>query len=1013
MSITLGITKSVKVKNDTTLRSITLEQLIDLNSKLTSTKKEAYPVIWSHTGLRGEYTPTNIGFIDIDTTEYVQDILSNTDKIFSNIPNIIFLQESFSGKLHIIYKITEEPIEDSDQYIQQHTLYTITILHTLKNLGYDYFKLDNNSQKIIDTHSLRWSQSLFLSGKTIHQHPLGAVALTISDKLEKQLTSLYRAYFPTKTKTKTTTTKTLFTTENTSSTTKLLINRDVTVFGYSGNDARWRIASTLNAMLGEEEAQRFIEDHFIIVNKNDYNTNWINNFQSAQDWLLNTFPELKYKEEDTTTADNVLLPGEYMIDRIDEIEKLFNKHKRLCISAPCGTGKTTLINGKGKPCDEPDLFNQHTNITGLAQRLNAVVIVPFNITNHLYNNLTEISTESTSKYDKNKPCVMVWDQAIKYDLTDRVVIVDESHTLFHDRTYRQSAITLMNKLKTVKRVICISATPEGEIEELNLHLIKYTQQKQVVLVNSYNTNKKLEPMILKRILNAKDKWDNIAVFGDNIARKLYFSLIDAGITMDELCLLHSRTKETEDFNKVRDNELLHKKITISTCIAYNGLNFNNEGTIHIILEHSDNTAGELIQCIGRFRKAKKVLVHIYHHDKRDEEMSLEDKRHFAKIYKSPLIDDFSDLLDDNNYEAMNIIEEYREVYTSWEYTKSKMIEIAPYIRFQNETIIENLEKNITIINKHKRKYEAKALEDCINGNIDNNIIDDYYKDFTHIYSKSAVKIGKDNLDRLLSLQKNESLASTKLKNILEIISIITINKDTYQANINFLKEAQQNDNNSITKKRITSRINRIKKLYNKYHKYHNLALQDVFSDLEDIFLDEHQEYVDKKSKAGKIGGRATKNNKKCAIYNYLDLPVAIFNSYKEAADWCGLKLVKKDQQITFNTHEFYRDDYLGTPVFDMVNYYTDIRVFTVRDYDGEDDKTCYQKCYTSLDDMMSHQFKNSTRIYKGKPKIEHYQRVHADVILEDVELDRQFMVEMFNYDEEDIRWAKGDFYLPF
>lgn len=138
--------------------------------------------------------------------------------------------------------------------------------------------------------------------------------------------------------------------------------------------------------------------------------------------------------------------------------------------------------------------------------------------------------------------------------------------------------------------------------------------------------------------------------------------------------------------------------------------------------------------------------------------------------------------------------------------------------------------------------------------------------------------------------------------------------------------------------------------------------------------------------------KVKKNNKKCAIYNYLDLPVAIFSSYKEAAAWCGLKSVKKDQQITFNTHEFYRDDYLGTPVFGMVNYYTDIRVFTVRDYNGEDDKTCYQKCYTSLDDMMSHQFNNSTRIYKGKPKIEHYQRLHADVILEDVESDRQFMI---------------------
>lgn len=1024
----LSVLKQVSGKaytNGVKLKDVNEEGLTLLinSGRLTSIAKDKLPALMAYRGVRGTYTPTNVGFIDIDTTEYVSEIINNIDNVFSNIPCIEAVQESFSGKLHIIYRLSNDVIDTVDEYNDKHLVYTLAILHILKGLGYDYFELAKENPKIIDTHNLKWSQPLFISPKPFYFNPFGSFAVSISKKDVDMLLSTYNVFCPsTKMKTKTITKDTdpVFQVSDRTHTDGKIELRSVehggvTVFGYSGNDARWRITSTLKAMLGVEKAYKFIGDHFVQHTKYDYNTSWCEIFPLAQDWLLSTFPELEPISSFTNVKEGLqmLKDDEYMSDRIDEILEFFYKHERMSLCAPCGTGKTTLINGK-------------EGYEGLAKRLSAVVIVPFNVTNHLYSNLVEVSSATYNEYPKDEACVMVWDQAIKYDLGERVVIVDESHTLFHDREYRTSAIKLLDNLKNVKRVICVSATPEGEVEELGLSQLKYYQNKNSVIMNTVSMNKKNETFIRNKILRTVPYYDNIAVFSDSLARKLYYSLLDSGVSLSDMCLLHSNCKSTSDFIAVRDTELLSKKITLSTCIAYNGLNFNNTGSVHIILEHTDNTAAEIVQCIGRFRKAKRVLVTLVHTDiNREERLSVADKRKIADNYSSNtiLFDDFEYLLDDQVYSARSIVEKYRDEHSDFDVVLNEIKEIAPYITIQNTSEIE-CEKAVTIQNKHKRDQEVLALNDCMNSKVDRYNIDDYYRAVVELfYDISEIISGTElpTLNTLLSWQKQESLPSTRLNNIKDIITICRIDDETFNSEIKMLKDAVNTDNNKLTKKRIFSKIKHIESVRKRFKDRFEEAKEitpsvdgitpsvDAITPSVEVITawlmqDEYDNYISKKRKAQTVKQNNNKSNtnKVCALFNYIGIPVAIFNSYIEAGEWCNIKQPRAGRKIHYYTGYYYAD---GTNCINgdcLLTHKQDVRTYTLCDYDGDTYTypTVEQRLYTSFDDMCSKKYPRGERIMHERHRSATYTEHYWKYIIETVEIFRELDREFYGESEE-------------
>ena len=391
---------------------------------------------------------------------------------------------------------------------------------------------------------------------------------------------------------------------------KLLIDRNFVIGGYAGNDVRWRISNIALQVFGDRgKAKEWCDRYFYRIEKRKEMSIFSCNRPTAisrviQDWLVSNGYLVVDEPDGTQERANDLYPlydglrlgdGEYMSDRKREVLDFINNHERIEIVAPTGTGKTILINE-------------------IAEDLNAVVIVPFNVTNKLYD-MTCISSEKDVEVPGDKPCTMVWDQAIMHwvEIKDRVLIVDEAHCLFLDRNYRDAAVKLMLRLKDRKgKLILFTATPSGETDELKCDVLKVYKHRDPIPVNIIKVNQ-VDYAQYNAILRAlKNGWyDRVVMFDDRNARKIYEKLTIEGELIGDVAYIRADTKKTDDFISLRESEILNKKLTICTCVAFNGLNFKNKDERILVVTSwvpGETTANELIQEVGRVRDSKVQMM---------------------------------------------------------------------------------------------------------------------------------------------------------------------------------------------------------------------------------------------------------------------------------------------------------------------------------------------------------------------------------------------------------------------
>lgn len=169
-------TTEISQENLNALVHQSLQQTGGITDKLHKGKQVALYCYEGLNGLKGRFRASQLGFIDLDTTELVDEVFTHTDEIFAKIPNILFLQKSFSGKLHIVYILATELITDEIAWSDAHRYTVAGILYSLKRLGFDYFKvherlLSETGSLVIDAHSLRWNQALYLSHYPVVLNP--------------------------------------------------------------------------------------------------------------------------------------------------------------------------------------------------------------------------------------------------------------------------------------------------------------------------------------------------------------------------------------------------------------------------------------------------------------------------------------------------------------------------------------------------------------------------------------------------------------------------------------------------------------------------------------------------------------------------------------------------------------------------------------------------------------------------------------------------------------------------
>lgn len=403
---------------------------------------------------------------------------------------------------------------------------------------------------------------------------------------------------------------------------KLTIDRNYTVGKYSGNDLRWRIGSYLVSTYGEGQAQMIVEKLFQNPKEFTFYNKGTN--QLVKNWFENTFPFVKsksfVKQEENRITRIEMDDDKFMSDYVDKVEKFIVREQVLTISAPTGTGKTTMLEKLTKKYHK-----------------NSVILVPFNVTNKLYAWSNIVSSKSESSFEPGKINTMVWDQFVKHyneienSPTD-VIFVDESHALFLDRTYRDSAVQVWGKfqmwMQRGKKIVFISATPAGEIQKLNSRVLEFVKKDdRDVKVNILYTNDTLSS--LERDLRS-NFFDKVCVFSDRDVKILYARLCADGLSHDAR-IYHSLWRENVE--ELKRNERLDHRMNLLTCIAFNGLNIRNtREKICILVRYTegDTTLNEIIQIVGRFRNNKDITLNIYVDDKFKSFDDLEELFHNAK-----------------------------------------------------------------------------------------------------------------------------------------------------------------------------------------------------------------------------------------------------------------------------------------------------------------------------------------------------------------------------------------------
>ena len=256
--LTIGALKTRNRKNGSPITNInSKDDLEKVRASAVGKKKEDLPVLTAYRGVRGEYKPSNIFFVDIDTKEGVDKIIANPEKLFDNFRNIYFIQKSYSGKLHIC-GIFSQKIDTAEEWSDMTRIYTTATIHIIKEAyGIDYTKVDDG----IDVHSFRYSQLLYVSAEDIiFNTELNPI--TFSNKDIARLFDEYPIFKPAKKEVKVYQAGNLQSKyECGDSTNRICIDRNFKIGELSGNDVRWRISKIATEIFGKD-AKKWCDERF-------------------------------------------------------------------------------------------------------------------------------------------------------------------------------------------------------------------------------------------------------------------------------------------------------------------------------------------------------------------------------------------------------------------------------------------------------------------------------------------------------------------------------------------------------------------------------------------------------------------------------------------------------------------------------------------------------------------------------------------------------------------------------
>lgn len=823
---------------------------------------------------------------DIDelSKEDNDKILNSFDKLIKILPNLTAVWKSFSGNLHFVFW-TESL--NWKEYEKQELLSLIYLASAIKKIcGITLTdKITANGSKFqIDKHNSSISQRFFLNRitKDSIRYNDNAIPANFNNLSREQIIELKKVW-----------PDIINTIININTSVKKYINTEVDYIAtttsneqieYIEHRRRWRIYTTFKYLFKtrertDEEWYRFARR---IPENKDHNTQFYLDEPNVKNhWWIKDHPSgpkpsmLKrygYDIEKISNDDHTVKKGEWLEKYSDEILDFIKNHPKTEIIAPTGTGKTTFINGM---VYEDRIFETEFS---LAKELNAIVIVPFNTTNKLYDSLIEISSETGSKdIREDKQYVMIWDQALNNweAIKDRTLIIDEAHCLFLDRTYRDVAVKLMNKLiENDCRIVLFTATPVGEAEELGCEVLRYTNERDVIDLNMLKVNHvdMAEYGCIYKCLD-ENRFDRIVLFDDMHAKKIWEKFMIDGKYINDIAYIRADTKNTKEFIELRDKELLTKKLTICTCVAFNGLNFKNKGErILVISSYREGytTACELIQETGRIRNSK--VTAIVYYDGKGYESTLDERIDKAQTYQEAVItlgmpDGLLSydrrLTKYDVVDALKKIEEKLKEESKKETVIQRLIDCGYYEVTDKDLQSEGNDKGdrmrLEMKRKESREFKQELMEDCLGEYNEESYKGRWKARIDNIINNKGYTGIDIELFKEYIRKKNENtLIDSIITNIERIIKVCLINEadwNNYVTRIDLLKNTLklETDKRDLMKQFINN-----KKIRKKYvgkvivtedEKYDlNVVVCDLFDELEQDANSEREKRKEAKCK---------------------------------------------------------------------------------------------------------------------------------------------------------------------
>lgn len=621
----------------------------------------------------------------------------------------------------------------------------------------------------------------------------------------------------------------------------ITIDRHMAICGFTGNDIRWRLSLIAQRIFGDRtKARNWLNKYFINKNKrtiySDVNRHATIN-PALVSWLVRR-GYLKYKDPSCTDNNSISLPelgesglpvlpecnpsdympditltdSQYLSDVYLKIENIINLKQNCEFIAPTGIGKTELM--------------KHY----LAQHYKCIIVNPCNANNSLYTRFSQGANgldcvcSATSTRNKNqrqlndeiihsgKSFVTIYDQFVKYfmpiedDSIDKnnianfnallqtgdiqpdysllknyqLIIIDEVHTLYSDRSYRESVRQFCDIIKRADlpcQIVGFTATIGGEsqiIPNLQTYTIDKKQLQPLVKILDLKSN---YSRVINQIINILDNdelvqyYDHIVLFDNQNSRNLE-DFIRESFGESELTVLRAERKRNGDsrYNDVIENELIKTKYVVSTNVAFQGLNFKNDKIYYYengmklerperilcIFNYIEGVSykQDVIQCIGRFRKCTELeAVVICSTPNRDELTNIfarEDQIIAAEIEAGV---DQRLLNKDKDSEQVRSIKLELEKYRRGECSCSSMVQLVQgRTRLVEYSNIETTESAAKYSNKEQLTSEEDFICDLLHFSDTNKIaVKNYwYSCLKHYTAKlNRLNIQNNTLHRIL------------------------------------------------------------------------------------------------------------------------------------------------------------------------------------------------------------------------------------------------------------------------